>query len=127
MDNITVREFKAKLSHYLRLMREGVIVTVNGEDFGKILKTDEKRSHAVVTENEMAYSRPSSVVTPVVTVDSEGSFDKCEKCGVRNADWGFEEDGLERLTCDDCVRKVWKGKMYSFVTKKYRKLNQTML
>ena len=97
---ITVREFKARFSHYIGLMKEGYNFEVNGLLIGDL------RSHGVinvVTEKEMALEGEQSVVTPVVTEDKRGEMcDMCSHFFTENV-YKTYEDGGDFLICLDCV------------------------
>ena len=46
MEDITVREFKARVSHYLKLMREGKNISIRGQIIGNVTTGD----HGVTTD-----------------------------------------------------------------------------
>jgi len=59
MEDITVREFKARISHYLKLMREGEKISVRGQIIANVTTGDhgvttdvQKKEVSVVTEDK---------------------------------------------------------------------------
>jgi len=129
MEKITVRELKAKPSHYLKMMRCGSNVIINGFEYAYIGKNvDEVVDHGVKKEKKVvktAVVRESSV--DPIELDSEW-FDEdgvrkdgCEKCGGVGY-WAMWEDGEEHIVCDLCVRRSCSEKMYKGVVKGYRKI-----
>ncbi len=59
MEDITVREFKARISHYLKLMREGKKISVRGQIIANVTTGDhgvttdvQKKQVSVVTEDK---------------------------------------------------------------------------
>jgi hypothetical protein len=94
MEELTLRQFRTNISHYIELMSGGATFLVNGVEIGKIT---EKRVHTPSLKNETAIISQPSVYTPVVTL--------CQKCKMNPALFSFFQDGEDYVACQNCLKK----------------------
>ena len=104
MKNITVRELKARPSHWLKVMREEESIIINGFEYAFVgRKGGEAVDHREIKEVkvvDMAEVRGE-------TVDHE--LYRCDKCKGRYSQvFDHEEDGVDYVICGYCYKKVFR-------------------
>ena len=105
---ITMREFRARLSHYIQLMGEGYNFEVNGILFGEKSKNEAKNAY---TEEEPSVEAPIPAYTDTeeerTHEDPDQRREECEECGEIKSEDIYEcyEDDGNHLICKNCLRR----------------------
>ncbi len=125
--NTTVREFKARLSYYMDLMRKGEVFRVNGYNYGMVTTPvttpNAEDCFAQDAENNMKNKSIDNLSNEEKKEAEEPIITKCSNC---KNDWDIEkvpcyevyneELGEDVIMCNECIkfksggsRKVYKS------------------